>query len=125
MPLPRVFLRDNQLGRTLCGRVKQTLAVDLTRSLSGGWTVVSVHRHPVLTVCILGSGCATYSITKVAFRSIGSLKWNVRVVRTDPGQNGAALGSKPISSPASVGQSAGISRVLAGTMYACALDLFT
>ena len=67
VPLPRGFLKENQLGRTLCGRVKQTLALDLTRSLSRGWTVVSVHRHPKLTVCILGSGCATYSITQVAF----------------------------------------------------------
>ena len=38
-------------------------------------------------------------------------------------QNGPAYGSDMFNSPASVGQSAGIWRVVAGKMYARALDL--
>ena len=51
------------------------------------------------------------------------LKKNARVLRTGSGRNGPARGSEPLSSPAPVGQSAGIWRVVAGTMYARALDL--
>ena len=51
------------------------------------------------------------------------LKWNARVLRTGSGQNGPAHGSEPLSSTVSVGQSAGIWRVVAGKMYAHALDL--
>ena len=42
-------------------------------------------------------------------------KRNARVVRTGSGQNGPAHGSEQLSSPAPVGQSAGIWRVVAGT----------
>ena len=41
----------------------------------------------------------------------------------DSGQNGPAHGSEPLSSPAPVGQSAGIWRVEAGKMYVHVLDL--
>ena len=51
------------------------------------------------------------------------LKWNVRVLRTASVQNGPARGSEPLSSPAQVGQSARIWRVVAGKMYARALEL--
>ena len=53
----------------------------------------------------------------------GSFKWNARVLKTGSGQNGPAHGSEPLSSPEPVGQSAGIWRVMAGKMYARALDL--
>ena len=52
-------------------------------------------------------------------------KWNARVLRTGSGQNVHARGSEPLSSPAPVGQSAGIWRVAAGQMYARALDFST
>ena len=42
------------------------------------------------------------------------LIWNARVLRTGSGQNGPAHGSERLSSPAPVGQSAGIWRVVAG-----------
>ena len=42
------------------------------------------------------------------------LKWNARVLRTGSGQTGHAQGLEPLSSPARVGQSAGIWRVVAG-----------
>ena len=42
------------------------------------------------------------------------LKRNARVLTTGSGQNGPAHGSEPLSSPASVGQSAGSWRVVAG-----------
>ena len=42
---------------------------------------------------------------------------------TGSGQNTPAHGSEPLSSPAPVGQSAGIWRVVAGKMYARALGL--
>ena len=51
------------------------------------------------------------------------LKWNARVLRTGSGQNVPTRESEPLSSPAPVGQSAGIWRVVAGKMYARALDL--
>ena len=51
------------------------------------------------------------------------LKWNARVLRTGSGQNGPAHGSEPLSSPAPVGQSAGIWGVVAGKLYVRALDL--
>ena len=51
------------------------------------------------------------------------LKWNVRVLKTGSGQNGPAHGSEPLSSPAPVGQSAGIWKVMEGKMYTRALDL--
>ena len=52
------------------------------------------------------------------------VKWNARVLRTGgSGQNGPAHGSEPPSSPAPVGQSAGIRRVVKGKMCARALDL--
>ena len=41
------------------------------------------------------------------------LKWNARALRNGSGQNGPAHGSEPLSSPAPVGQSAGIRRVIA------------
>ena len=50
------------------------------------------------------------------------LKGNARVLRTGAGQTGPAHGSEPLSSPAPVGQSAGIRRVVAGKTYARALD---
>ena len=44
------------------------------------------------------------------------LKWSARAISTGSGQKG------PVSSSAPVGQSAGIWRVVAGKMYALALD---
>ena len=41
-------------------------------------------------------------------------KWNAQVLRTGSVQNGFARGSKPLGSPAPIGQSAGIWRVVAG-----------
>ena len=49
-------------------------------------------------------------------------KWDVRVLRTGTVQNGPAHGSEPLSSPV-LGQSAGIWRVVAGKLYARALNL--
>ena len=51
------------------------------------------------------------------------IKWNARVLKTGSAQNDPAHGSEPHNSPAPVGQSAGIWRVVAGKMYARALDL--
>ena len=42
------------------------------------------------------------------------LKWNTRVLRTGSAQNVPAHGPEPLSSPAPVGQSAGIWRVVVG-----------
>ena len=42
------------------------------------------------------------------------LKWNASALRAGSGQNGPDHGSEPLSSPAPVGQSAGIWRVVAG-----------
>ena len=53
-------------------------------------------------------------------------KWNVRVLRvlrTGSGQNDPDHGSEMLSSPTPVSKSTGIWRVVAGKMYACALDL--
>ena len=50
------------------------------------------------------------------------LKWSTRVLRTGSGQNVPAHGSELLSSPAPVGQSAGIWRVVAGKMCARCLD---
>ena len=46
------------------------------------------------------------------------LKWNARALRIGSRRNDPAHGSEPLSSPAPVGQG-----VVAGKMYACALDL--
>ena len=43
--------------------------------------------------------------------------------RTSSGQNGPAYGSEPLSYHVPVGQYAGLWRVVAGKMYARALDL--
>ena len=56
-------------------------------------------------------------------RSVRSDQSVARVFRTGSGQNGPARGSELLSSPAPVGQSAGIWRVVAGKIYARALDL--
>ena len=48
-----------------------------------------------------------------------SVKWNERVLRAGSGKNG----SESLSSPASVAEGAGIWRVVAGKLYARALDL--
>ena len=45
------------------------------------------------------------------------------MLRTGSGQNGPTHGSEALGSPAPVGQSAGNWRVVAGKMYAHALDL--
>ena len=50
-------------------------------------------------------------------------KRTAQLHRTGSGQNVSIHGSERLSSPATVGQSAGIWRVLAGKMYARALDL--
>ena len=42
------------------------------------------------------------------------LNWNARVLRTGSGQNDPAHGPEPFSSPAAVGQSAGVWQVVAG-----------
>ena len=47
-------------------------------------------------------------------RSFQSVKWNAGVIRTGSGQNLSAHGSELLNSPAPVGQSAGICRVMAG-----------
>ena len=70
-------------------------------------------------------------VNKVVFLIVQSgrsdqsvLKWNARVLRTGSDQNGPAHGSEPLISPVPVGQSAGIWKVVAGKMYARALNLF-
>ena len=50
-------------------------------------------------------------------------KWNARVLKTSSAQNGPAQGSEPFSSPAPVGQSAGIGELWQEKMYMRALDL--
>ena len=52
------------------------------------------------------------------------LKWNARVLRTGSGQNVPTRGSEPLSSPAPVGQSAGIWRVVAGKNVSACLGPF-
>ena len=52
-----------------------------------------------------------------------TLKRNAIVLRTGSGQNVPAQGSDPLSCPAPVDQSVGVKRVVAGTIYARALDL--
>ena len=51
-----------------------------------------------------------------------SSKWNAGVLRTSSGRHSPAHGSELCSSPAPVGQSAGLRRVLAGETYARDLD---
>ena len=51
------------------------------------------------------------------------LKYYAKVLRTGSSQSRPAHGSDPLSSPAPIGQSEGICKIVAGKIYARALDL--
>ena len=67
-------------------------------------------------VLLFASYKATFHLSGLAGLTSRFFKRNARVLRTGSRQNGPAHGSEPLSSPASVGQSAGIcSQFLIGT----------
>ena len=68
--------------------------------------------------------CDLFPFVRSVWSAQSVLKRNARAPRYDSGQNGPPHGSELLSSPAPVGESAGIWRVVAGKIYARALDLF-
>ena len=76
-----------------------------------------------VSITIEAGHLGRFSFVRSAWSDQLVLKWNARVLRTGSGQNDPAHGSEPLSSTARVCQSAGIWRVVAGKMYARALDL--
>ena len=74
---------------------------------------LNIARHVTLLV--------RFAFVRSVRSDLSVLKWNARVLRTGSGQNAPAHGSEPLSSPAPVGQIAGIGRVVEGKKHARAL----
>ena len=115
-----------RIGRLRCCACAGWEEPSVVDSTDGSGSEVTIEWYVLIHLCCNGTlflYLGRFPFVRSGRSDQSVLKWNARVLRTGSGENGPAHGSEPLSSPAPVGQSAVIRRVLAGKMYACALVL--